>query len=102
MLSQSKDIITNPQSCLDNPCNVSSSCSSSKCEMCLQCLNQVPNALNHLHRSYREHMQCGHMKRIFPTYNNYHDSNIVNQLSSVNRLSLKWFQAKCETDSAWC
>ncbi|XP_070504284.1 probable tubulin polyglutamylase ttll-15 isoform X2 [Chironomus tepperi] len=102
MLSQSKDIVTNPQSCLDYPCNVSSSCSSSKCEMCLQCLNQVPDVLNHLHRSYREHMQCGHMKRIFPAYNNYHDGNIVNQLSSVNRLSLKWFQAKCETDSAWC
>lgn len=104
-LSSTKDIVVNANSCINYPCHESSSCSSHpECELCLQCLTQVPGALNHLHRSYREHMHYGNVKRLFPSSRrlNYHDESIVNQLSPANRLSMKWFQAKCDADSAWC
>lgn len=99
MLSSSKDILVNANSCLNFPCN--KSCSSLECELCLSCLTQVPVALNHLHRSYREQMRCGgNMKRIFPKH---YDDSLVNQLSPSNRLSTKWFQAKCDAEGGvWC
>lgn len=96
MLSTLKDIVS-ANSCNYYPCN-ESSCTSDECELCLPCLNQVPNALLHLHRSFREHMQRGSMRRIFPLKKH----STVNQLSPANRLSMKWFQAKCDADSAWC
>ncbi|KAG5676308.1 hypothetical protein PVAND_006155 [Polypedilum vanderplanki] len=100
MLSTMKDIVS-ANSCINYPCN-ESMCSTSECELCWPCLNQVPESLNHLHRSFREHMQRGKMRRIFPLAKHNDDRNIVNQLSPANRLSMKWFQAKCETDSTWC
>lgn len=101
MLSTLKDIVVvNTNSCFNFPCN--ESCSSLECELCLSCLTQVPGAMNHLHRSYREHTRCGgNMERIFPSKKHY--DSLVNQLSPANRLSTKWFQAKCDAEGGeWC
>lgn len=104
MLSMLKDIVVvNANSCFNFPCN--ESCSSLECELCLSCLTQVPGAMNHFHRSYREQMRCGgNMERIFPSKKHYDDNDsLVNQLSPANRLSTKWFQAKCDAEGGvWC
>lgn len=100
MLSSLKDIAVTANSCFNFPCN--ESCSSLECELCLSCLKQVPvSHLNHLHRSYREQMRCGsNMKRIFPKH---YDDSLVNQLSLLERLISRWFQAKCDAEGGeWC
>jgi hypothetical protein len=109
MLSTLKDILIagNANSCFNFPCN--ESCSSVECELCLSCLTQVPDALNHLHLSYREQMRCGvgNMERIFPSRKHHDDDDdsdsLVNQLSPANRLSVRWFRAKCDAEGGvWC
>lgn len=108
MLSSLKDILVfNANKCFNFPCN--ESCTAAlECQLCLSCLTTTTQALNHLHRSYREQMRCGsNMERIFPSkkhcYDDDDNDSLVNQLSPTNRLSLKWFEAKCDAEGGvWC
>lgn len=96
MFSSGKNIAVNIIFCNES-CN--KSCSPAGCELCLPCMNGIE--IKQLHRSYREHMNRGEMKRIFP--NNFHfQEEITKQMTPANQFMTNWFFAKCQTDKSWC
>lgn len=102
MLSSDKNIMVNGAICSQLPC--SESCSPVECQLCKPCLTQ--NEISELHRAYREHVNKGDTKRIFPVPINDPkasiDTKFFRQLSSSNQLITKWFHQKCINDRSWC
>ncbi|CAO1348344.1 unnamed protein product [Diamesa serratosioi] len=96
MFSSGKNIAVNALFCSES-CN--KSCFSAGCELCLSCMNGT--GIKQIHRSYREHMNRGEMKRIFP--NNVHfQEEIIKQMTPANQFMTNWFHAKCQEDKSWC
>lgn len=95
MISSTKDIAVNPDVCI----TCLDSCDKNECELCLPCLSN--ETTSSLHQSYREHYRQGEFKRLFPT-EKYAEPKLLQKLSQRNKLSIKWFQAKCQEDSDWC
>jgi tubulin monoglycylase TTLL15 len=62
MLSAEKNIAVDAVTCAELPC--SESCAPIKCQLCLPCLSRSDTA--DLHMAYREHVNRGENKRIFP------------------------------------
>lgn len=99
MISSTKDITVEPLACMSTQC-VNSGCNTaSVCDLCLKCLNN--EKISDLHRAYREHMQRGEMKRLFPAAN-YFDENYITKLSKANQFHTRWMKAKCKADKTWC
>lgn len=62
MLSTHKNIMVNGVQCSNSPCN--ESCAPVECQLCSLCLQE--SEIDDLHMAYREHMNKGDTKRIFP------------------------------------
>ncbi|XP_058064876.1 probable tubulin polyglutamylase ttll-15, partial [Anopheles bellator] len=62
MLSSPKNVATAADICSGLPCT--ESCAPLECQLCVSCLEA--DDLKEQHRAYREHMERGDMKRIFP------------------------------------
>lgn len=75
------------------------SCDLAVCDVCLPCVNH--DKFRDLHKSYREHIQQGEMKRIFPSNVHFKD-NFIEKMTINNQFMIKWFQAKCFSDVTWC
>lgn len=102
MLSADKNVMVNGEICSQLPC--SESCSPVDCLLCKPCLSSIDIA--DLHRAYREHINRGDTRRIFPVPiddpRNPINENVLNNLSPKNQMITKWFHAKCQTDRNWC
>lgn len=101
MISTDKNIMVNGENCGRHPC--SESCAPVDCQLCKPCLSHAD--ISTLHHAYREHMNRGDTKRIFPKLspqNEVEDDKKFQELSPRNQLMTKWFQAKCLDDSGWC
>uniref|UniRef100_A0A182QX78 Uncharacterized protein n=1 Tax=Anopheles farauti TaxID=69004 RepID=A0A182QX78_9DIPT len=98
MLTSLKNLATSANQCADLPCT--ESCAPIECQLCSTCLEE--SDLDDLQRAYREHMNRGDMKRIFPAPKV--DSNRVEyeSLSAKNQFMSKWFEEKCKTDHSYC
>lgn len=101
MQSSDKNIAVFADICSKEPC--ADSCASIECELCRPCL--LPADIADLHAAYREHVNRGDTKRIFP--HSIHngqmiDNDSLNKLSDKNRMITKWFMGKCLMDSSWC
>lgn len=103
MLSTEKNIMVNGEVCGQLPC--SESCAPIECILCKPCLNTQD--LINLHRAYREHVNRGDTKRIFPVHitnpkKSLSDDSAFQKLSPKNQMMTRWFQGKCLTDKNWC
>lgn len=93
MLTASKNIAVNAVAC-GQRCD----CSLAACKLCLPCLSADQRAV--LVAAYREHLQKGDAKRLFPQ--TQLSAERLAQLSSENQLHTRWFAEKCLQDVAWC
>ncbi|GAB0100879.1 TTLL6 [Sergentomyia squamirostris] len=93
MMSSMKNIAINAQACSTDTCHMS--CDPAECLFCRSCLST--DDLNILHTAFREHMNRGDMRRIFPlaSSNDY-------TLSPRNLFMSHWFAQKCQKDSTFC
>ena len=98
MVSNDKNIAVNAQVCSSQECM--QSCDAEKCRICRPCLSQ--NDAIDLHKSYREHINRGDTKRIFPVPKK--DKNLENfdELSRNNQFITSWFDEKCKIDESYC
>ncbi|XP_053673253.1 probable tubulin polyglutamylase ttll-15 [Anopheles nili] len=98
MLSSIKNLATGANQCSNVPCV--ESCAPVECQLCRTCLEE--SDLDDLQRAYREHMNRGDMKRIFPVPKA--DNHRVNfeTLSAKNQFMSRWFEEKCKLDSSYC
>jgi len=102
MLSTDKNVMVNGRICGAPPC--SESCAAVECQLCKPCLTQ--SDLFEMHRSYRQHLNKGETRRIFPipvtdTTKPLED-DFFRSLSARNQMMTRWFHAKCLTDRNWC
>jgi tubulin monoglycylase TTLL15 len=101
-LSSDKNVMINGHICSQAPC--AESCSPVDCLLCKPCLSRFE--ISELHRAYREHMNRGDTKRIFPIPIDDPsiplDENYLKTLSPMNELMTKWYYAKCQNDRRWC
>jgi hypothetical protein len=93
MSSYLENIAVNPEICVENLCH--ENCHLSLCELCTTCLDK--NTLQNLHEAHIEHKRRGGFKRVFPRS----DMNFKD-LSATNKISLNWFDLKCQNDPDWC
>lgn len=103
MLSTDKNIMVNSENCGKIPCT--ESCAPVECQLCKPCLSNSDIA--NLHQSYREHVNRGDTRRIFPVRienpsEKIDDDESFKNLSAKNQMMTKWFRAKCLMDSNWC
>lgn len=103
MLSADKNIMINGEVCGQLPC--SESCAPVECQLCKPCMSR--SEISELHQAYREHVNRGDTKRIFPVRiadpkKSLLDDADFNSLSSKNQMMTRWFHGKCLTDSNWC
>lgn len=103
MLSTDKNVMVNGEICGKHPC--AESCAPIECVLCKPCLSAQDTI--DLHRAYREHINRGDTKRIFPVRITNPKISLDNdssfqQLSPRNQMMTRWFQGKCLTDSNWC
>ncbi|KAF5272440.1 hypothetical protein FQA39_LY07908 [Lamprigera yunnana] len=96
-----KNIMVFPNECESPVCR--SSCMSPICQLCKPCLSD--ESKNNFKRAYREHMNKGGCKRIFPAQINPEKINLEEDLehySPENQIQHRWFQGKCKMDKSWC
>lgn len=100
MLSAEKNIAVYADKCMQPEC--ADSCEHDECKLCRPCL--MPDDIIDLHSAYREHVNRGDTKRIFPVPISSDKINMINydDLSPKNRLITQWFAGKCAMDSSWC
>lgn len=96
MLSTFKNIAVNGESCSQMPCL--ESCAPVDCQLCKPCLSH--EEITELGLAYREHVNRGDTKRIFPETKV--TAGDFEKLSPANQVMTKWFQAKCALDASWC
>ena len=107
MISKTSDITVEPLACMSAPCttsecskcNQNEQCTSTVCDLCFKCLDNEKTF--HMHRTYRENIQKGKMKRIFPSSNHFNE-DCISKLSTANQFQTRWLQAKCKADKTWC
>ncbi|XP_055527611.1 probable tubulin polyglutamylase ttll-15 [Wyeomyia smithii] len=98
MISSLKNIVVHANRCSEAPC--AESCAPEECSLCVSCLSGAD--LKELHSAYREHLNRGDMKRIFPVPKADHLPVDQEKMSAKNRWMSRWFEAKCQTDSSYC
>lgn len=103
MLSTDKNIMVNGEVCGQPPC--AESCAPVECQLCKPCLSR--SEIAELNQAYREHVNRGDTKRIFPARirnpkRSLNDDEFFKSLSVKNQMMTKWFHGKCLTDSNWC
>lgn len=101
MLSSDKNIVVYAEECASDEC--STSCESLKCQLCRPCLSNED--INNIHAAYREHINRGDTKRIFPKSIDRSkpiDDKELDDLSEENKKMTKWFIGKCLMDRSWC
>lgn len=97
MISSVKHLVVEPELCNSPPC--SESCAAEECNLCLPCLNSYQ--LFDLHAAYREHVNRGDTKRIFPKPLAA-ESLVTDHLSPKNAWMTRWFAGKCKLDVTFC
>lgn len=97
VLSANKDIAVDLAGCIENNCD--ENCSNIICDLCIPCLSN--ETAQSLHQGYREHHRKGKMMRLFPKETHMQEK-IMDKLTPLNKLSVKWFKAKCDEDFEWC
>lgn len=103
MVSADKNIVVYAEKCMQPKC--ADSCESEECKLCRPCL--ASDDIIDLHSAYREHINRGNTKRIFPVPMSSDKNNMINEddllkMTTKNRLITEWFAGKCATDSSWC
>ncbi|XP_049529495.1 probable tubulin polyglutamylase ttll-15 [Anopheles darlingi] len=98
MLSSLKNVAASADVCSDLPCT--ESCAPVECQLCSTCLEG--DDLYELHRAYREHMERGDMKRIFPVPKIDRQKLDFEGLSAKNQLMSRWYEEKCKMDQSYC
>lgn len=100
MLTTEKNIMVNGDVCNQMPC--SETCSPIECQLCKTCLT-FSDILD-LKRAYREHVNRGDTKRIFPARIDpkLPIDESFEKLSPKNQMMARWFHGKCLADSSWC
>lgn len=94
MVSEIKNIAVH-LSCSDSD----NSCGDESSELCLHCMTN--ETIESLHKAYREQQRRGEMKRLFPS-RDYMSEKVMQQLTDLTRISVKWFDAKCDIDYSYC
>lgn len=95
MLSSTQNIAVNATLC--DSCD-EQSCEMLECEICSRCMNW--QNMYELQMTYREHMNHGNFKRLFPISSD--DVEFLDSLSDNDRKLTKWITAKCYEDDFWC
>ncbi|XP_023027613.2 tubulin tyrosine ligase-like 15 isoform X1 [Leptinotarsa decemlineata] len=101
MIVSDKNLATFPKECSSILCQTS--CVSTDCHLCRPCLS--PETRKYLVQAFKEHLNKGDCKRIFPppmTREEIMNGISLEDLSSENQLQHKWFQGKCMLDLSWC
>jgi tubulin monoglycylase TTLL15 len=101
MVSADKNIVVDAVTCGELPC--SETCAPVKCSLCLPCLSRADK--EELHQAFREHVNRGETKRIFPpriVEVEEFDEEYFYKLSPRNQWMAKWFYEKCRMDDTWC
>lgn len=102
MISTDKNIVINAEICAQLPCT--ESCAPEQCQFCRSCLTKTE--LNEMHAAYREHVNRGDTKRIFPvplkSQKTKLNEKYLDSLLPKNQFMTKWFYGKCQMDAAWC
>lgn len=103
MLSADKNIATSAEQCSRPPC--SESCAEKECKLCRPCLSATD--IRELHTAYREHVNRGDTKRIFPPAIRdksqvYFNEEEFEKLLPKNQWMAKWFYEKCLMEESWC
>lgn len=102
MISADKNILVEGHRCAQAPC--SESCSPIECQFCKPCLSRAEIIV--LHRAYREHINRGDTKRIFPLpisdSSKFLEDDFFKKLSPKNQFMSKWFHKKCLENRNWC
>ncbi|EAU76858.1 AGAP004427-PA [Anopheles gambiae str. PEST] len=98
MLTSLKNLATAANLCSELPCT--ESCAPVECQLCSTCLEE--HDIDDLQRAYREHMNRGDMKRIFPVPKSDQHRVDYELLSAKNQFMSKWFEEKCKVDQSYC
>lgn len=98
MVSNTKNIAVNIDTCVDNDCHTN--CNSSSCQICPSCIND--ENLYHIREAYREHQRKGNFLRLFPSKIHYDDTDLISNSTFNNQISLLWFKGQCEKNIEWC
>lgn len=100
MVSSLKNIVVDADICAKPPCTYS--CESVECQLCRPCLSS--DDLEDLKMAYREHMNRGDTKRIFPVpiVDKKLNEKEFKLLSPKNQMMARWFHSKCVNDPSWC
>lgn len=93
MLSHAQNIAVNHDICTENYCH--ENCHLVSCELCLNCMSETN--LQNAHEAHLEHKRRGGFKRSFPK-----STHSFNDLTLNNKVSQRWFAAKCLLDPDWC
>ncbi|KAL3278856.1 hypothetical protein HHI36_016376 [Cryptolaemus montrouzieri] len=100
MIVSDKNIAVFPEQCSSMLCK--ESCVSPLCQLCKPCLSF--DTKEYLQEAFREHMNRGDCKRIFPP--SMHDidnsEDDLENYSPENQLLYRWFKGKCLLDKSWC
>ncbi|XP_055607236.1 probable tubulin polyglutamylase ttll-15 [Uranotaenia lowii] len=104
MISALKNVVVDAKVCSEAPCT--ESCAPVDCSLCVACLEN--SDLRELHAAYREHLNRGDMKRIFPVpkaqrrQDEYEELMASSKMSAKNRWMSRWFDEKCQLDVSYC
>lgn len=107
MMSADKNIAVFANQCASAEC--AESCELPECGVCRPCL--TAQDITDLHTAYREHMNRGDTKRIFPVpisnENGIDPSTVVDgtdfsDLNAKNQWMSRWFAGKCAMELTWC
>ncbi|XP_055630341.1 probable tubulin polyglutamylase ttll-15 [Toxorhynchites rutilus septentrionalis] len=98
MVSSLKNIVVEAERCSVAACT--ESCALEECSLCAGCLSGAD--LKVLHAAFREHINRGDMKRIFPVPKNDRRQVESSELNAKNRWMSRWFNEKCKADVSYC
>lgn len=98
MMSSDKNIAVLAEHCASDEC--AESCELPECELCRPCLSTQD--VTDLHAAYREHVNRGESKRIFPVPITNEEPQDFSNLNEKNQKISRWFAGKCAMDSTWC
>lgn len=98
MMSTDKNIAVFAEHCASAKC--AESCELPECELCRPCLESQD--ISDLHAAYREHVNRGDTKRIFPVPIIDGKSSDFSDLNEKNQKMSRWFVGKCAMESTWC
>ena len=97
MISNLPNIAIDLEQCFMNNCE--RNCQKTECKLCATCWDD--DDMRNLLEAHREHSRRGGFKRVFPSTTQF-DENFIHKLSKENKISTRWFAAKCREDPEWC